>query len=138
MKLVATLALLAFMSSCASKKTTTAPAPTTAPAVTQAAETTAPAKKDDKKSNKKSKAKSEKTAAAGTDSTEKAATELTCKSGSDERKISIVTKGSGCELQYTKAGETKSVASQIVGNKKCEDVMNTIKEKLVAAQFTCQ
>ena len=136
MKLVATLALLAFMSSCASKKTTTAAAPTTAPAVTQAAEATAPAKKDDKKSNKKNKAKSEK--AATTDSTEKASSELTCKSGSDERKIAIVAKGSGCELQYTKAGETKSVASQIVGNKKCEDVMNTIKEKLVAAQFSCQ
>lgn len=135
MKLVATLALLAFVSSCASKKTT-APAPTTAPAVTQAAETTAPSKKDDKKSSKKSKAKSEKSATA--EGSEKAASEMTCKSGSDERKVAIVAKGSGCELQYTKAGETKSVASQIVGNKKCEDVMNTIKEKLVAAQFTCQ
>ncbi len=134
MRIVATLAFLVFTSSCASKKTTTeAPAEKTA-ATTPAAPETKKTETEKKASHKKHKAEAK--AATTTEST--SSSETTCKSGSDERKLAIVAKGSGCELQYTKMGETKSIASQIVGNQKCEEVMTRIKEKLVAAQFNCQ
>ncbi len=63
--------------------------------------------------------------------------ETVCSSGKDERKLAIKSKGEGCELEYTKAGQPTSVASQIVGNAKCEEVSTKIKEKLVAAGYSC-
>lgn len=64
--------------------------------------------------------------------------EVVCSSGQDERKLAIKAKGEGCELEYTKAGQASSVASQISGNAKCEEVSTKIKEKLVAAGYKCE
>ena len=60
-----------------------------------------------------------------------------CKSNEDERKLLISTVNEGCKLDYIKNNETKTVATQIIGNKKCEEVFNAIKTKLVAANFNC-
>ena len=63
---------------------------------------------------------------------------LICKSGSEERKLEIQTKEKGCELLYTRLGETKTIATQIVGHEKCEQVLAGIQEKLVASAFKCE
>lgn len=131
---------IATLSACASKKTADAPATKTETPATMAAQKPATEAKKENKATKKSAKKSAKTETAQTAAKESAVgtAEVNCKSGSDERKLSIQVKGSGCELNYTKAGETKSIASQINGSEKCEEVMTNIKNKLVAANYTCQ
>lgn len=142
MKLIITLLAIATLSACASKKTAEAPTKAETPASMTAEKSAANAKKEDKntkKSAKKSTQSEAKAAAAGTAQEAAVGTaEVNCKSGSDERKLAINVKGSGCELNYTKAGETKSIASQINGSEKCEEVMTSVKNKLVAANYTCQ
>ncbi len=140
MKLIITLLAIATLSACASKKTADAPATKTeTPATMAAQKPAAEAKKEDKaaKGAKKSAKKDAKTETEAKESAVGTA-EVNCKSGSDERKLAIQVKGSGCELNYTKAGETKSIASQINGSEKCEEVMTSVKNKLVAANYTCQ
>ncbi len=137
MKLILVLLTLTLTAACASKTKTgqVTAAKTETPSSMKATPTVkVEAKKEEKHSTKKSHAKTIVSAEA------KATTgsaELVCKSGSDERKLNIQVKDSGCELQYTKAGETKVIASQISGSEKCEEVMTSVKEKLVASGFTC-
>ena len=135
MKLIITIAALTLITSCASKKTTetvaSAPVKTETPATMKAAQEAQPVE------NKKSAKHSVKKAAAAATSAVGTA-EVNCKSGSDERKLSIQVKEAGCELQYTKAGSAKMIATQINGSEKCEEVMTQVKEKLVASNFTCQ
>lgn len=140
MKLVITLLAIATLSACASKKTAEAPVTKTETPATMSAEKSATDAKKDDKDAKKSAKKAAKTETAQTAAKESAVgtAEVNCKSGSDERKLAINVKGSGCELNYTKAGETKSIASQINGSEKCEEVMTSVKDKLVAANFACQ
>ena len=131
MKSILAIAVLSlFVASCASKNTT-AETPPTVPAA-QASTTTTVDKV--KPSTKKTGIKKTENTAAATS----AAGEVNCKSGSDERKLAVVAKDSGCELQYTKAGQTSTIASQIMGNAKCESVMTSVKEKLIASGFNCQ
>jgi len=145
MKLIITLLAIATLSACASKKTADAPAKTETPATMAAAKPAPEVKKEEKTAKKSAKKSAKKAAKTETAQTAAAATtgtvgtaEVNCKAGSDERKLSIQVKGSGCELNYTKAGETKSIASQIKGSEKCEEVMTTVKNKLVAANYACQ
>lgn len=140
MKLIITLLAIAALSACASKKTAEAPAKLETPATVAAEKAAAEPKKDDKAVKKSAKkAVKTETAAAASDAKSTVGTaEVNCKSGSDERKLAIVVKDAGCELNYTKAGETKAIASQINGSEKCEEVITAVKEKLVAANFTCE
>lgn len=101
-------------------------ATTPAPAAPAATADVAPAKD----------AKKAKTTKAATTTT--AAGDVTCTSGQDVRKLSIKGKEQGCELEYTKAGQPSSVASQIVGQAKCEEVLTRIQDKLVAAGYKCE
>lgn len=64
--------------------------------------------------------------------------EMKCSAGKDERILKINEANGGCKLQYTKAGETKEVASQNMGRTKCDEIFNRIEEKLKAAGFNCQ
>jgi hypothetical protein len=135
MKLLITLLALTLVTACASKKTAeTNLAKTETPATMAAAQ---PAKTETKKEEKHS-AKKSKAPAAPTAQAAVGGAEVICKSGADERKLSIQVKDAGCELQYTKAGAAKMIASQIKGSEKCEEVMTQVKEKLVASNFTCQ
>lgn len=140
MKLIITLLAIATLSACASKKTADTPAKTETPATMAAAKPAPEVKKEEKTAKKSAKkaAKTETAQTAAAKTSEVGTAELNCKAGSDERKLSIQVKGSGCELNYTKAGETKSIASQINGSEKCEEVMTTVKNKLVAANYVCQ
>ncbi len=136
MKLVIALLTLTFVTACASKKTE--PVKTETPATMAAEKPSAPVevKKAEKHAKKSGAKKTTEAAPAEKSSVGKA--ELTCKSGTEERKLAIQVKGTGCELMYTKGGETKAIATQMNGSEKCEEVMTSVKEKLVAANYTCQ
>ena len=125
--IVLAMGLMIGCSNAAKKQTTetkTGPATATAAAAPAATTETAPAKEA-----KKSKAAATTTTAAG---------DVTCTSGEDVRKLSIKGKGQGCELEYTKAGQASAVASQVVGQAKCEEVLTRIQDKLVAAGYKCE
>ncbi|MBL7542293.1 MAG: hypothetical protein JNL11_00685 [Bdellovibrionaceae bacterium] len=101
--------------------------PSGTPAVNQAPAQSAPISTEASKSSKSKEASAPSTA-----------TEVTCTSGQDVRKLSIKSKEQGCELDYTKAGQASSIASQIIGKEKCEEVSTRIQEKLIAANFKCE
>lgn len=135
------LTLTVLMASCASKNTTTS----------ETQQANASAAKSDKE-NSAAKSQTPATAKKTKKGTVKAETvsdvsqtgagvssaEVSCSAANDIRKLAITTKNTGCELNYTKGSETKVIASQIIGDKKCQEVMNSVKEKLVAAKFECK
>ncbi len=94
--------------------------------------------KTEKKAKKAKVARPESAATTAASAEKSSADEVSCKSGTDERKLAIVGKDAGCELHYTKAGATSTIASQIIGNAKCNSVMTSVKEKLIASGFNCQ
>jgi hypothetical protein len=62
-----------------------------------------------------------------------------CTLDKDTRVIEVKkTDGGGCELFYTKFGESKSVASSGFGTQYCEEVKDRIQSNLSKAGFTCQ
>ena len=113
---LAFLGLIAFSFSCASTGKSPAPAPSASPAAAPAAAAkTAPA--------------AEKKAAAG---------EVSCVAGEDKRVLAVVADGTGCRLDYTKAGETNAVATSVNGVTHCEDTRTKIRTKLEVAGFACK
>ncbi len=60
-----------------------------------------------------------------------------CKKKGDDRKLEIVEKNGGCELQYTKMGKTETPATQMSGTAKCDEVLDRIHKKLTAAGYEC-
>jgi hypothetical protein len=70
---------------------------------------------------------------------EMAASKATCTLDQDTRIIEVKkTEAGGCELFYTKFGESKSVASSGFGTQYCEEVKDRIESNLNKAGFTCQ
>lgn len=64
---------------------------------------------------------------------------LTCSAGSDVRVLEIIpVDEKGCELQYTKNGNTKTVANANFNVSYCETVQTRISKNLEAAGFSCQ
>lgn len=61
-----------------------------------------------------------------------------CTSGSDSRTLDIKAVENGCELTYIKKDSTKVLATQKNGFSKCQEVAQSIQDKLTAAGFTCQ
>jgi len=62
-----------------------------------------------------------------------------CKSGTDTRVLTIIPiESTGCELQYTKNGEAKTVANANFNPSYCTTVKDRIMTKLKAAGFNCQ
>jgi len=132
---IALLATSLFVACASNKKTDTVAVATTTETKTEAKATTATeATKADKKTAKAAKKSVVKTEVAEATT----ASEVNCTSAQDARKLAIVAKNSGCELQYTKASETKTIASQIIGDAKCKEVLNSVKGKLTAANFECK
>lgn len=122
---------LAFVTACGSskKKEETTAAPAAAP--TQSAPVTET--KVEKTKGEKKMTRPTKTAVADPN-----AKDVKCTSGSDERLLTVNPKDSGCELQYTKAGEMKVIATQVSGDGRCVEVMDNVRKNLEGANFTCQ
>ncbi len=126
-KLAALLIVAAFFVSCSSKQKSTTD--TTAATPAQATDAKKDAKADAKKDGEKS--TTEKPAAAAS------AGAMTCKNGSDTRTLEVVAKDSGCEVSYTKFGETTTPASSVNGTAHCDSVRDRIKTNLENAGFQC-
>ncbi len=77
--------------------------------------------------------------AAKSENTEMSASKTSCTLDKDTRVIEVKkTEAGGCELFYTKFGESKSVASSGFGTQYCEEVKDRIQSNLNKAGFTCQ
>lgn len=64
---------------------------------------------------------------------------VTCTAGKDERQISKkMTDGGGCEVSYTKHGESNVIADAKNDSSYCDNVMDKIKTNLTNAGFNCQ
>lgn len=128
---------LAFVTSCGSTQKKEEAA---APVVATPTPTATPAQSVPAKETKAEKTKGEQkmTRPTQTAAADPNAKEVKCTSGSDERLLSINPKDGGCELQYTKAGEMKVIATQISGDTRCVEVMDKVRKNLEGANFTCQ
>ncbi len=62
---------------------------------------------------------------------------LSCKSGKDERTLVTAAKDKGCEVTYTKQGQSKAVGNGLAGFGVCEKIANKIKSNLEKQGFTC-
>lgn len=148
-KFVSAIAIVLMMgcSNSGKKNTTVPPAPNaqapTTTAATEAKTSDAPSLANTKSEKHGKNKKATKALATKVDADTAAASgatkgDVTCTSGSDTRSLAVKAKNEGCELEYTKAGQATSVASQIVGSAKCDEVSTRIQEKLMAAGFKCE
>lgn len=65
--------------------------------------------------------------------------QLLCEHGSDKRIVVIETKtDAGCEVHYTKFGNSEKVASAVHTPTFCEEVKDKIRAHLEAGQFSCK
>lgn len=60
------------------------------------------------------------------------------KNGSDLRTVEQISKGKGCELNYTKGGKPSVVASSTNSTAHCDEVFARIRKKLTAAGYQCE
>ncbi len=135
-KLILTSILtLGFAVACSSaKKMDSADAKTSAPATAEAKSEAKAESGHAKKSGRA--AKAEKAVAAKSSSA--SVPTVVCTSGSEERKIEVVDKSPGCELNYTKGGQSSMIASSGSTTGHCEGIKDRIKGKLEAAGYSCQ
>lgn len=132
------LAILGLLAACSSKtKTaeTTTPAPTTAtPATTAPVKAEATSTIADKKSAKKAKIATETAATSA-----KVEGKLTCTAGNEVRTLEVkASEGKACEVIYTKAGESKSIATAITDTAYCDSVTQKVSKNLEAAGYKCE
>lgn len=117
MKILMTMICLAAVVACNSAKKKDAPT-TEKAAVTDAAK---------KAKEEKAKTKSGETAGS-----------VTCVLDKDSREIKVVRNGTGCEVQYTKLGQTNSIANSANGVAHCEKVLEKIKGNLSGSGYKCE
>lgn len=63
---------------------------------------------------------------------------MTCTLGKENRQIEIRSKDKGCEVLYTKAGNTSAVASDKVGMDHCQKTLAKMRGKLEAGGYACK
>jgi hypothetical protein len=119
MRILITIAMAMFFVSCAHKHKATDKATT---------KSTVEAVKKDAKSA----GKSTTVAAASTES------KATCSKDKETRTLEVVTAGQGCELQYTKGGDTQKPATSVKGVTYCHTVFEKIKGNLEKAGYKCE
>jgi hypothetical protein len=70
---------------------------------------------------------------------EKVAKQIQCENGTDKRTIAVEsTSESGCEVHYSKFGNSEKVASAVHTPSFCEEVKDKIRSHLEAGQFSCK
>jgi hypothetical protein len=63
---------------------------------------------------------------------------VVCKNGADTRTIDVAVKDAGCQVVYTKFGQTTNPASSVKGTSHCESVVAKIKGNLESSGFKCE
>ncbi len=134
MKLFALLVASTLIGCSSSKVRSTAEAtPTAKPTETPAQNTAGSTAASDKKG-----APGEAGSVAGADKGAAGGAKVSCKLDKDERVIEKVATTSGCEVKYTKAGETNVIASSTSGSAHCDQVQGKIKGNLEQHGFKCE
>jgi len=64
--------------------------------------------------------------------------ELKCEKGDDKRVVTVVPKGDGCELYYSKFGDSGVIASSAIQVEHCEKVQGNVRKNLEASGFSCK
>ena len=146
--LVSIISMALVMGACASKtKTATAEPQATKPQAAAAqpaakveaapAAATPAGKVKTEKKAKKVKVQNQEPAAEAAASID--AAKVTCTSGADSRTIEIKKgEGTGCEVVYTKASDSKSVASAHSDLSFCKGVSEKVQKNLTGAGYKCQ
>jgi hypothetical protein len=62
---------------------------------------------------------------------------VTCSMKAEKRVLEVKSANGGCEVMYTKGGETKSVATSKHSTDHCNKTVEKIKGNLAAAGWTC-
>lgn len=123
MRMLSLIAITLLLVSCSGKETTT----------TDAAEGKAEMEKKVTETKKKGAEAAGDTTTAGTISDA-----VVCKAGKDERQIGKREReGGGCEVVYTKHGDTSVIADARNDVSYCDNVVDKIKTNLTNAGFTC-
>jgi hypothetical protein len=118
---IATFIIAAAMLTSCSSKATKHPTAAAAPAAKTST-------KDAKKATPKAEKKAETTQTGS----------LVCKHGADTRSIEVITKDGGCEVSYTKDGQSTTPAHSANGTAHCESVKEKIKGNLEGSGFKCE
>jgi hypothetical protein len=63
---------------------------------------------------------------------------LACEQGTDKRTVLIESKDGGCEVHYSKFGNSEKIAYSAHSQEYCVEVKEKIRSRLEAAQFTCK
>ena len=123
------LSLFAVVTSgCSSKSTKTVPPPQTT------VQTPAPPA-EKAEANDKATAKANEAAASASPEDKR----VTCTNGNDIRVLEIeAVEGKGCEVIYTKNGNSKSVAKAGKGTEHCEKTVEKMTDKLESGGFKCE
>ncbi len=114
------------------KKPLAKPATATAAPATSAPATAAPAKKTETP-----KAADDTRADGDTPTDNSVGDTIECKSGTDTRKIVTKAKDAGCEVEYTKFGDTKVLGGAQNDKTVCTNVVDKVRATLEASGFTC-
>ena len=80
----------------------------------------------------------DKAASANAAGTKVTAQTVECINANETRVLAIEPKGSGCNLNYTKAGKTSSIAQSMNGAEYCEKTQQKIRSKLESGGYTCK
>lgn len=133
MKHLTLIAAVLFLAACSSKGTKSDAATDTAAA--KAAE----AKADARAATASGAAKGEKAAKRAADEAKgEVSGRASCKAGAETRLIEIVSRGTGCAVEYTKQNEKSEIASAAHETQHCTAVLERVKGKLEAAGFSCE
>lgn len=63
---------------------------------------------------------------------------VSCKSGSDERRVEIQPReGGGCKVMYTRAAETKEIGQAAHQTEVCDHIQEKVIKKLEASGYKC-
>lgn len=63
---------------------------------------------------------------------------IMCEQGGDKRTVVVEPKEAGCEVHYSKFGNSEMVASAVHTRAFCDEVKEKIRANLEAGQFTCK
>jgi hypothetical protein len=101
------------------------------------AEPSLPADPADTAREAKKAAAAESVSAANPNANSELVNEVICEKGEESRKLTVVMKGDGCELQYTKGGHTTSAATSVAGSEHCVKAQEKVSQRLTAAGYRC-
>jgi hypothetical protein len=122
------IALSFFISGCSSTGAKTSAPATTAAATSEASPTTTPTPA----------AKAAPAAATAPSTPSAPADSVVCTFSDVKRELRLLQKAEGCTVEYIKDGTTQEIANGAAGSNYCPEVLERVKNNLVAAGYSCK